>query len=109
MIIKLNPTVKLLSAALLFTITATAQKLPGKQKISLRAPGNIKIDGKADEWDNKLQAYNNATETSYTISNNGETLFLTIQSTYRDVVYKILTGGITFTINHTTNKTDKEA
>ena len=43
------------------TFTATAQKLPNVQATSLRAPANIKIDGKATEWNDKFQAYNHST------------------------------------------------
>jgi hypothetical protein len=94
---------------LLFIITASAQKLPGKQEKSVRAPGNIKVDGTASEWNNTFTAHNNATDISYTISNNDEKLYLIIQATYHDIIDKILRGGITLTLNHTLKKKDENA
>lgn len=94
--------------SLLLTVNAIAQKLPTKQDKSLRAPAGIKIDGVASEWDNKFQAHNNATEISYTIANDDEKLYLTVQAAYQDIVDKILRGGITFTINHTQKKKDEK-
>lgn len=90
----------------LITHTAMAQKLPSVQKVSMRAPANIKTDGQATEWDNKFQAYNSATDVAYTLSNDNDNLYLTIQAKYRDVVDKIIRGGITLTINHTLQKRD---
>ncbi|QKJ28988.1 hypothetical protein HQ865_04205 [Mucilaginibacter mali] len=88
---------------------ANAQKLPGKQEVSVRAPADMKTDGKLTEWDGKLQAYNNATEIYYTISNDDAKLYLTIQCKYRDIVDKILRGGIALSINHIIKKNDPEA
>lgn len=88
---------------------AYAQKLPGKQEASLRAPADMKTDGKLTEWGGKLQAYNNATEIYYTISNDDNKLYLTIQCKYRDIVDKIMRGGIAFSINHIVKKNDPEA
>jgi hypothetical protein len=95
---------------LLFTSTfsALAQKLPTEQTISLRAPANIKIDGKADEWNNKFQAYNNHVEFFYTLSNDDQNLYLTIQAKLPDIIRHIINGGITFTINKSGKKNDKD-
>lgn len=99
-----------LTAALLITaLAANAQKLPGKQEASLRAPADMKTDGKLTEWGGKLQAYNNATEIAYTISNDDNKLYLTIQCKLRDVVDKILRGGVSITVNHIIKKNDPEA
>ncbi|MGF7082912.1 hypothetical protein [Mucilaginibacter sp. UYCu711] len=92
--------------ALILSANAFSQKLSNKQEISLRAPSTIKIDGKATEWDNKLQAYNKATNVSYTLSNDEKYLYLTIQTKYHDIADKILRGGITLNINHTLQKKD---
>ncbi|QKJ28989.1 hypothetical protein HQ865_04210 [Mucilaginibacter mali] len=93
----------------LMIATVQAQKLPNKQEVSLRAPADMKTDGKLTEWEGKLQAYNTATEIYYAISNDDERLFLTIQCKYRDIVDKILRGGITLSINHIIKKNDPEA
>jgi len=83
---------------------AGAQKLPNLQQESVYAPVAIKIDGKADEWSSKFKAYNNATEVFYTISNNTENLYLTIQATEVAVIQKIVAGGISFTFKNTDKK-----
>ena len=46
--------------AILFVLSANAQKLPNTQETSLRAPANLKVDGKPTEWNNQFQAYNKA-------------------------------------------------
>ncbi len=61
---------KTLWVILLFTTQAIGQKLPNIQTASLRASANIKVDGKAAEWGNKLEAYNNTTEVFYTLAND---------------------------------------
>jgi hypothetical protein len=86
---------------------AVAQKLPNVQTSSIRAPANIKIDGKITEWDNKFQAYNHATDIFYTVSNDDAKLYLTIQAADKLVINKIMSGGITFTIQKSDKKTDK--
>lgn len=89
----------LTSSLLFFTVLATlGQKLPNKQEKSVWAPANIKIDGKTDEWDNKFQAYNSATELFYTISNDDKRLYLTIQATKSSIIEKMMEGGIEFII-----------
>ena len=94
-------------AVLLFTgYIASAQKLPRVQQQAFKAPANVKIDGKLNEWGGKLQAYNTATEIFYTVANDDQNIYLVIQARYHDVVDKILRGGLTFTINHTVKKND---
>lgn len=82
------------------SFTAIAQKYPKVQEISLRAPGNIKIDGKLTEWAGKLQAYSYRDRIFYTISNDDENLYLTVQTGGPFANDKVLQGGITFTVSH---------
>lgn len=100
---------KLTLSALLLGIgfTAGAQKLPNVQQASVRAPSSIKMDGKAAEWDYQFQAYNNATNVFYTLSNDDNNLYLTVRATDQSVINKILRGGITFTINTSGKKNEK--
>ena len=84
---------------LLLSASVYAQKLPTKQQASILAPANIKIDGKATEWGNKFQAYNNASRVFYIVSNNVDNLYLTIRMDGDRAVIKALSGGITFTIS----------
>ncbi|GAB3924151.1 hypothetical protein GCM10028827_11690 [Mucilaginibacter myungsuensis] len=71
--------------------------------MNLRAPSNIKIDGKPAEW-GAMQAYNNATEVSYTIANDDKNLYLTIQAKERRIINKIMNGGVQLAINPTGKK-----
>lgn len=104
---KLN--MKKLICLLLFFIsfTVNAQKLPNVQQINLRAPQNLKIDGKAEEWNNKFAAYNKAIDVFYTLSNDNDKLYLTIQATDRSIINKIINGGVSLSINKLAKKTGK--
>jgi len=106
---KVNPPAfkLLLPAFLLLFIAAHAQKLPNVQQASLRAPDNVKIDGKANEWDGKFQAYNKATEIFYTIANDADNLYLVIQAGDPDIINKIYANGITFSIDSSGKKGNK--
>jgi len=91
---------------LISAFVANAQSLPGKQETSLRAPANLKIDGKATEWDNQFQAYNKATELFYTVSNDDDNLYFTIQAKQPRVIEKIMNVGVTVAINSAGEKKD---
>jgi len=105
----INPHPVLLFALILATgVNAIGQKLPGIQQASVRAPAEIKIDGKPTEWDNKFQAYNNATEIFYTLANDDEYLYLTVQATHPEIIKKIMLGGITLSVNKTGKKVEKD-
>lgn len=86
-----------------------AQRLPNIQQISLRAPANIKIDGKAIEWGNKFQAYNHATDVFYTICNDDVNLYLVVHTNNPDVLTKITNRGVIFSVNLAGKKSDKNA
>lgn len=95
-----------LLAAVLWTAPCIvkAQKLPTIQQISLRAPADIKTDGRATEWNNEFQAYNKATSVFYTIANDDENFYLTIQATDDVIIDKILSGGITLSFRSADKK-----
>ncbi|MFD2147970.1 hypothetical protein [Mucilaginibacter antarcticus] len=86
-------------------LTSAAQRLPDLQKESLRAPADIKIDGKPAEWDNKFRAFNKSTEVFYTIANDDNRLYLTIQADRRNIINKIINGGVALTIKKGGKKT----
>ena len=93
---------------LISVITTRAQKIPNVQQVSVRAPAPVKIDGKANEWNNKFQAYNNATEVFYTVSNDDNNLYLTVQATDEYIINKLYSSGITFTVDPSGKKNDKQ-
>ncbi len=94
-----------LTLAMSIGLTANAQKLPNVQQAGLYAPTDVKVDGKAMEWDNKFQAYNKSTSILYTIANNTDNLFLVAQAIDKTTIDKILGGGITLTISNAKDKT----
>ncbi len=87
------------------TVTASAQRLPDLQKESLRAPADIKIDGRPAEWNNKFLAFNKSTEVFYTMANDDHRLYLTLQADRRNIINKIINGGVAITIKK--NKKDR--
>lgn len=96
----------ILFTCILTTKAVQAQKLPNVQKASVWAPDKIKIDGKADEWNDQYQAHNNATDIYYTLSNDSENIYLVLKINRAFVIDKIIKGNISVTINHTLKKKD---
>lgn len=92
--------IKLIASVMLSVIAnlAMAQKLPNVQTMSLRAPGDIKIDGKAQEWGGQFKAHNSATNLYYTLSNDDDNLYLAIQARDPDYVTKCIRQGFILTI-----------
>ncbi|PJJ84297.1 hypothetical protein [Mucilaginibacter auburnensis] len=106
--IKITPAI-LFSFSLLFSYgSLKAQKLPNKQTVGIKTPANIKVDGKATEWSDQYQAYNNATEVYYTIANTDSVITLVVHATKPQVIQKVLENGITFSIlkNKTTENSN---
>lgn len=95
-----------LLAALVFT-TVQSQKLPNKQEVNLKAPANVKIDGKITEWGD-FKAYNSATDLFYTLANDEQNLYLIIQAGSRRAMNKIFAGGISLFLTNA-NVADKNA
>ncbi len=102
-------TLKSISAALLISVSAYAQKLPNVQQGSLRAPANTKIDGKLTEWNDKFQAYNDVNRMFYTIANDADNLYLVIRLANEGALNKVFHGGITFSVNGTGQSKEKVA
>ncbi len=102
---------KTLTTLLLLAITVKlhAQKLPGVQQAGVKAPANIKIDGKANDWDNKFEANNPATELLYTMANDDKKLYLIVQTASLIVMDRIASGGIKLVIQKNGKKTDAGA
>jgi hypothetical protein len=86
-----------------------AQKVESVQAGNLWAPSTVKIDGKLTEWGGNLQAYNKTVKLWYTLANDDKNIYLAIKSTSMDNNNKILAGGISFILNTTGKKRDKNA
>jgi len=95
---------QIFSVLIMAPFMASAQKLPNVQQAGLRAPDNIKIDGKAMEWNNQFRAYNKATDIYYTLSNNDENLYLTVQVIDPRIIEKTFAGGLTLTVKNPDKK-----
>jgi len=91
-----------------FAFNLFAQKLPDAQEVNMQAPANIKIDGKATEWNDTFAAENKRTELFYNIANDDKNLYVIIKSVNSTVVNKIMLGGITFTVNAQGKKREKD-
>ncbi len=71
----------------------------------MRAPDNIRIDGKTLEWpNNKLKVFNNNNKIFYTVSNDDNNLYLTMRGTYFYGSAKMIRGGVTFTVSRLVDK-----
>lgn len=103
-------TVNFMLTMLFFFCTSIglSQTLPKIQEGGIRAPVNIKVDGKLTEWNNKLQAYNPVSRIFYTISNDDEKLYLTVRVADARTIDKITAAGIALTINHFTERKNNE-
>ncbi len=92
-----------------FISSAFAQKLPDVQTSNVVAPSNIKIDGKATEWNDIFAAENKRTDIYYTLANDDKNLYLVLKSASTASASKIIAGGITFSINTQGKKREKDA
>lgn len=90
-------------------LQVNAQKLPNTQKVSVWAPQNIKIDGKATDWNNKFEANNPTVELLYTIANDDKKLYLVAQTNVETVINRISSGGIKLIIQKNDTKNDEGA
>ena len=109
---KFNLFIKSAAVFLLFlnAISVNAQKKQKDvQENSVFVSVPIKIDGKLNDWQDTLQAFNRTTLLGYTIANDEKNIYLVIKSPDPANHIKILAGGITFTINTEGKKKDKEA
>lgn len=95
----------LLAASIL---SVRAQKLPTLQRLSLHAPTDVKIDGKASEW-GQMKARNRATELNYTIANDDKKLYLVVQTDVAEVYDRICNGGIKLVVQKNGRKSDEGA
>jgi len=102
---KLNNTL-LITLISIIPVLAIAQKQPQiQEELSVRAPANIKTDGKLDEWPNKLlNAYNSTSRVYYVVSNDDNNLYFTIRGFGQRVSRKALQGGLIVTISHSVDK-----
>lgn len=98
----------IVSCLLLAASASVAQKLPNVQLTGLRAPAKVKADGKLSEWGD-LQAYNKATQVFYTIANDDNNLYLTVQAKEADIIKKMISGGISLSINSLGKKDAKNS
>lgn len=104
----IKSTIVALSISVSTATSLNAQKLPNKQEISLEAPANVKIDGKMNEWGDKLQAYNKATLIYYTMANDADNLYLVVRIKDPGVINKAISGAITLTVNPADKKSDEK-
>lgn len=91
------------------SITIKAQKIPDIQAAALKAPSNVRVDGKATEWGETFAAENKRTSLLYSLANDDKNLYLVIKGIGAANINKIMAGGITFNINPEGKKKEKDA
>jgi hypothetical protein len=104
--------IKLCFGTLLITglsVAVYGQKLNNVQEGSLRAPQNVKVDGKLGEWNDSFQASNKTTLVTYSITNDDNFLYLVLKPADQQTGNKITAGGINFTINTADKKKEQDA
>ncbi|RYF25807.1 MAG: hypothetical protein EOO42_03040 [Flavobacteriales bacterium] len=82
----------------IFGFDAVAQKLPDIQSSKITAPTSVRMDGKLQEW-NGFAAENRRADLFYTIANDEKNLYLVIKATNNEAITKIMSGGVSFTVN----------
>lgn len=97
----------LLLFMIVLSLKLRSQNLPSVQKASFRAPADVKIDGLPNEWKNKFQAYNSATDIFYTMSNDDDRLFLVFQAKDKYIINKIVNGGLLLSIQKNYSKNEE--
>ena len=100
---KIYLTVSVFILFILIVNSTNAQNLPNIQPTGVRAPANIKIDGKPGEWD-KFEAYNKNNNIYYTVANDADYVYLVVQATDWNTIDKITYGGITFIVKSADKK-----
>lgn len=103
---RIKTTAFLFAGLYIAAFTAHAQKLPKVQSTGLRVPADIKIDGNIDEWGNKFEAYNKATQIFYSIANDNDHLYLMVHIPNNIIINKAVAGGITLTVSKSSQKGD---
>ena len=83
----------------LFQLNISAAQTKSDEIVNQWAIKPLKIDGKLDDWGDTLKNYNEDTRFSFGISNDQETLYLAIKSKDRQNLNRILSRGITFSVN----------
>jgi hypothetical protein len=78
--------------------SSMAQNISKIQTKSIKAPVNIKIDGKINDWNNRFEAYNKSTGFFYSIANDDNNLYLIIQAVDPLIEKKILRAGVTVSL-----------
>ena len=85
-------------AALTLSLNSYSQKRNEEVFITKWAPKNLKVDGKLNDWTDSL-LFNETTKLSYTISSNDSTIFVGIKNKDLRELTKILSSGISFSVN----------
>lgn len=97
--------VAVIAAILTLNINAQAQKKADIQPNDL-PPAGLKVDGNLSEWDQKAFVTEDDTKLSYIISNDSENLYLSLKTSDKEKVTKIISRGISFTVNKDAKKKD---
>jgi len=85
--------------SLLWLFNASAQKSDPATVSIPKAPADVKIDGKLDEWADSSFIYNEESRLKYAISSDDTYLYLTVDINQKALKQKVLGAGITMSFN----------
>lgn len=91
-------------------LTSLSTSIVNAQDLSkgIKAPSNVKIDGKLTEWTAEME-YSKSTMLHYTMSNDAQNIYLALKCTDQPTINKILANGITIVLNKEAKKREKDA
>lgn len=96
----------LLSIAGFCNSTAYAQDTDPDREVNIWAQQPIVIDGNSAEWHEPLNNYNTGTKLAFALANDRDNLYLIIESLDEMTTRKVISGGLTLTINTAGKKKD---
>jgi len=73
---------------------------------NIRMVKPFKADGVANEWNEPLNQYNDATKLAFALANDDKNLYIIIESLDPQTTFSVLRGGITLNINTAGKKKD---
>lgn len=79
------------------------------QEGSLFLSKPVKVDGNLKDWQDTLQAFNRTALLGYTVANDERNIYLAVRSSDYINTARILSGGLTLTINTEGRKKEEEA
>lgn len=105
--VKKNLFILLLSSiACISSFTVQAQDTDPDREVNIWAQQPVIVDGSSAEWHEPLNNYNTGTKLAFALANDRDNLYLIIESLDEMTTRKVISGGLTLTINTAGKKKD---